>query len=335
MTKDNSITTFLKKHVPEMLEIQEIPGDASLRKYERIFTKEENFIFMDSSKEINSLLKFVKITKILEEINLNPPTIFAQDLENGFLLLEDLGDNKFGTLLEQLPQNSHSDLIEEECKLYKKAIDVLLHICSEEPELSNVENYSSNILTSEASLFIDWYLPLYEDNIDINTATKLHNRFIEIISTLTLRLKLPNNILVLRDYHAENLLLTSSNNTLKEVGLIDYQDALIGNPTYDLMSLLEDARRDVPEEVQSKMITYFIENFASENTPEDIMHDYYILAAIRNLKILGIFCRLKVRDNKNNYLKYLPRVKSYLKNDLKHPALNELKLFLEKNFSTL
>ena len=135
--------------------------------------------------------------------------------------------------------------------------------------------------------------------------------------------------LVLRDYHAENLMWLPDRSDNRRVGLLDYQDALAGNPAYDIASLLKDARREVPKKLQEELIKYFLKKTNLDHAV--FSRDYSILSAQRNLKIIGIFSRLSIRDNKSSYLDLIPRVWKNLQDDLKHPSLNELSEFIKIN----
>ncbi len=296
-----------------------IPGYASFRRYERISADRERYILMDAHPEKEDVKPFVAVAAMLHELKLSAPEIVAQDIENGFLLLEDLGNGKFNDIFKETP--------EKEVELYKLAIDVLAHI-GKHKGTSTLPEYSKGKLMQEAMLFTDWYLPLFmqPENEEL---VELREDYTEVISRTIDKLKLPNNVIVLRDYHADNLMLLDDRKNIQKVGLLDFQDALTGNMAYDAVSLLEDARRDVPTEIQKKMLTYFFKIAGDDVSPDDFIHDYNILGAQRNLKILGIFSRLKARDKKDAYLPLIPRVKAYLKQDLEHDALRELREFLE------
>lgn len=332
MTRDEIISAFLKESFSKLgtqgtFIREKIPGDASFRRYEKIITDEKDYILMDAPPENEDVKPFIHVTNILEAIELKPPHIFNQDVNNGLLLLENLGENKLNILINNNPT--------KEIDYYKKCADVLVHIYNKSKENNfDLPEYSNDILLNEAALFPKWYLPLYEDMKDTQIK-EFEALFTDLITTSLDRLNFENNILILRDFHADNIIFTEKEKELKNVGLIDYQDALIGNPSYDLLSLLEDARRDVNKKTQNEVINYYITRCGLKEKTEEFHKDYNILAAIRNLKILGIFCRLKLRDNKNNYLKFLPRVKKYLNNDLQDKALNELKSFLDKTCKTL
>ncbi len=311
--RDVKIDNFLSATLQDF-QREKLPSDASFRKYERISSHGKTYILMDAPPEKEDVKPFIKIDEILIELGLSAPKIIARDIKNGFLLLEDMGNRKFNSEIES------NKNIEED--LYKSAVDVLVSIYEKTHKTRfDINIYDENKLLQEANLFTEWYLPLFE-NYTHGQILKIKSEYEKFVLDIVRNLYYPNNCLVLRDYHADNLMILKND----ELGLLDFQDALIGNPAYDLVSLLEDARRDVPQNIQKTMINYFIEKTGLNE--QKFLQDYYILGAQRNLKILGIFSRLKVRDNKDNYLKFIPRVKNYLKNDLQHPVNAYLKNFL-------
>jgi hypothetical protein len=296
-----------------------IPGDASFRSYEVIKKGSREYILMNSPPDKEDVRPFIKVDEILRELELSAPEIIEEDVVNGFLLLEYFGNDKFNKLFKETPAR------EEE--LYKLAVDVLVDIYKKRHEKFDLPKYTQEKLLAEAMLMPDWYLPLFEKHMHEHKLNKIKAEYRNIILKTLDRLKLPSDVIVLRDYHADNLMLLNGRTGAQQVGLLDFQDALIGNVTYDIMSLLEDARRDVSRNIPTNMIDYFLEN-AGKINKADFLNDYNILGAQRNLKIIGIFSRLKVRDKKDVYLPLIPRVKNYLRQDLEHEALKELKEFL-------
>jgi aminoglycoside/choline kinase family phosphotransferase len=321
MERNDQINLFLETAGLVNFKRTKIPGDASFRHYERIQNDDEHYILMDAPPKTEDVKPFINIAEMLLGLGLSAPRIIARDIQNGFLLLEDFGNKKFNKLFTE-----DKNL---EPKLYKKAIDVLVHIYRNRQN-HNVAQYDNSVLMREAKLFTEWYLPLFK-NFSDEKLKEISSQFEKLISTLIDKLTLPNDNLVLRDYHADNLMYLKNRAGVKSVGLLDFQDALIGNVAYDLVSLLEDARRDVSQNIQQEMIEYFIENSSLQNQKDNFLSDYAILGAQRNLKIIGIFSRLKVRDKKEVYLPLIPRVIGYLKKDLQHPSLAELNEFLISN----
>lgn len=321
MERDKQIHSFLESAGLINFSRDKIPGDASFRRYERIKSVDEHYILMDAPPETEDVKPFVYIAETLIKHGFSAPHIIAKDVEKGFLLLQDFGNQKFSKIFSE---NSKLEI-----SLYKNAIDVLVKIYKNQIKC-DIPLYDKAVLMREAKLFTDWYLPLFK-NFSVAELKNISTEYEKIVSSAIDKLKMPNNTLVLRDYHADNLMNLKRGEGYKSVGLLDFQDALIGNVAYDLVSLLEDARRDVSQKIQQEMIEYFILNSGLQNQKDDFLNDYAILGAQRNLKIIGIFSRLKVRDKKEVYLPLIPRVIGYLKQDLQHPTLAELQGFLISN----
>lgn len=309
---------FLKNHSIYKPQIIKIAGDASFRSYYRIIQESQpNLILMHAPPSHEDIKPFEKIEKILINNQFSAPKIFARDEINGFLLLEDLGDLSYSKALKE---NS-----EQELNLYQKACDCLikLHQIKTPDSLPIYNNY---LLFKEVMLFIDWYLPLKNKNINTKQKQEFKTYWFELFDLL----EKDNQIMVLRDFHADNLMVLKNRSTFQQVGLLDFQDAVLGSNAYDLVSLLEDARRDVNPMNRKKLFHYFIEN--SKLNKQKFVKDYEIFSLQRNIKIIGIFARLAVRDNKKNYLDLIPRVMDFVKTRLSNnnPIFSKLGPLLEK-----
>lgn len=294
-------------------------GDASFRRYERITHGDKAYMLMDAPPPAEDVRPFVKIDKHLREYGFSAPQIFAKDVENGFLLLEDLGDSTYTNLLKE---NA------DEKQLYTRALDVLLSLKEKPLPSKGVPAYSKELLLREVLLLTDWFYPLAYGK---EAPAKLRAEYIALWEPLFEKIAFGDDVLVLRDYHADNLMWLEEKDALAQVGLLDFQDAVSGPATYDLVSLLEDARRDVSLKTVNHCLDYYTRDL---NTGEKEMFalSYALMGAQRNCKIVGIFARLCVRDNKPHYLDYLPRVWGHIENDLKHPALSSLKTWIDNTF---
>ena len=292
-------------------------SDASFRKYERISINDgkKSYILMDAPPDKEDIKPFIKIDELLYGYGLSAPEIFFSDVENGFILMEDFGDNLFNKIIT--PDNQE--------KLYKLALQILIEIKNNIIDLRDIKPYTKEILIKESELFIDWFLPLH-NNFSEEKIEDLRLQFNSLIREMLDSLELFEDNLILRDYHADNLIYIDNYEGLQKAGLLDFQDAVSGNPAYDVVSLLEDARRDVSKDFREKMLEYYIE--VSGYFPERFEPDYRKLGIQRNLKILGIFSRLKVRDGKSNYISMIPRVKNYIFDNLEHKELENIKDFL-------
>jgi N-acetylmuramate 1-kinase len=310
---NNSITDFI---------ITKVAGDASFRSYYRVSHYGKTHILMFAPPTHERIDHFIEIDQILISHGFSAPEIIAFDEENGFILLEDFGNVTF---TKALKSNENKNF---ELEIYQKACDVLIDLqkikISEE-----IQPYNNAVLMREVMLFVDWYLPFVK-KIHLSSKEKL---FFELFDLLDQKHK----TLVLRDYHADNLMLLKNN----EIGLLDFQDALNGLPAYDLVSLLEDARRDIDEENREKLFSYYLKKAKKQNVEfneKQFIVDYQILSLQRNIKIIGIFARLTYRDKKSQYLHYLPRVinfiqdrfKSDLKQDQSMQIFSKINHFLAK-----
>ncbi len=298
--------------------IKKIAGDASFRYYYRISTttfcaisyfdnlsqrstkhearstnKNNSFILMFAPPQYEKIEPFIAIDEFLVSHDFSAPKIFARDEKEGFLLLEDLGDETYGKalLLD----------VSKEFTLYEKACDVLLEL-HKLATPKNIPNYNHSLLFREVMLFVDWYLPLQKKPMSLQEKACFKFLWFELFDLLSRE----NQVLVLRDYHADNLMILPD----KTVGLLDFQDAVAGSKAYDLVSLLEDARRDVDEKNRQKILEYYLQKSGCDEAI--FMRDYEILSLQRNIKILGIFARLSVRDGKHSYLQLLPRVLAFV-----------------------
>ena len=326
-----------KKFISSSLLIEEdefcltkIAGDASFRSYYRIKSNEKSFILMFAPPKFEKTSPFIEVANILIDNQINAPKIIAKNQEEGLLVLEDFGD----FTLAKFIQNNIAVLenkklaLDEEFRLYKMACDSLLKI-SKINQFGNIAKYNNGELFREMMLFVDWYLP----HIKIKLSDSDKGLFKKLSFDLFDNLSKNNQVLVLRDYHSENIMVVNQD----KLGLLDFQDALVGSPAYDFLSLLEDARRDVKFDIAKSLFQYYQENSTFDK--REFAVDYAIFSLQRNLKILGIFCRLANRDGKAQYLELLPRVFEFVRNrcslnichfsDIELPMIKPLNDFLK------
>lgn len=294
---------FLARHGWAGATIAPLAGDASFRRYFRITQGERSAVLMDAPPPHEDARPYLHIGQHLRALGLNAPETLAAEPEAGLVLIEDLGDDRLTPLLARRP-----DL---ERAAYETAIDILAEVQRHAPP-PGVPDYDLTALRREVLLFTDWYLPALGLAPDPGGFLDAWN------GVLAYALGNPR-VLVLRDYHADNLMWLPARPGLKALGLLDYQDALVGLPAYDLVSLLQDARRDVPPALEAAMIERFLRITHAE--PSRFSASYEVLGAQRNTKILGIFARLWKRDGKPQYRALMPRVWAHLERNLAHPAL--------------
>ncbi len=307
---------FLAEHGWEKANIVPLAADASFRCYYRLELSGQSAVLMDAPPAHEDIGPFIAVAQYLLKLELSAPRILGQDTSSGLLLIEDLGDGKFNSLLET---TDNPDL------LYQRAVDVLCVLHKAEPP-AWLSPYNHELLLAEVDLLIDWYWPtITGTTIDFSTRTAYHNAWIEVFSAV----EFGPPVTVLRDYHSDNLMWLPNRNGVAAVGLLDFQDALAGSPAYDLVSLLEDARRDVSDTLVKNMIQRYV---SATGTPWSyIGRAYSVLGAQRNSKIIGIFTRLWRRDEKAAYLTLIPRVWRLLENNLTDPLLAPVRLWFDQH----
>ncbi len=296
-----------------------IPGDASFRRYERIRHRDHTAILMDAPPEKEDVRPFMNVAQYLVQNGFRAPRILAADPVHGLLLLEDLGDQLYSRVLAT---ESSLQMPKTERNLYKLATQTLAQMF----QLNRTQGtpvlppYDKALLMREIELFTDWYLPAI---LGEKQALDLRDGYLAVWETVLSSLPALPPVVVLRDYHADNLLVLED----EMVGLLDFQDAVIGSPAYDMVSFLEDARRDVQPETVTECINLYLKETGLN--PEIFHTAYALLGAQRNTKIIGIFTRLGKRDGKYRYQHYLPRVWGHLRRDLSHPVLAPLAQWID------
>ncbi len=285
-----------------------LAGDASDRSYDRLNLGAETAVLMDAPPgKGDEPATFLAIAAHLSGIGLSVPKCYAQDLDNGFLLLEDLGDTIYAALLKTAPTLENS--------LYTAATQVLAHLHSQ-PPAANLANLTAQEWAEAACFALDWYrFSITGDSIN---PADFRNA---LTDTLSRHADGPR-VMILRDYHAENLLWLPDRPGLAGVGVLDFQLAQLGQPGYDLASLLQDARRDVSHETEVAMIRVFCELTGAAT--DSFRPAYAALGAQRALRILGVFARLCLHGGKPNYIPLIPRVWHHLQRNLAAPELAPL-----------
>lgn len=292
--------------------IEPIPGDASFRRYFRVRrANDETAMLMDAPPPHEDPATFLRAARWLDDNGMRAPRILAEKPERGLVLLEDFGLARMRDYLDEWPG--------DETQIYTGAIDALvqLHDLPPGPFL----DYSISEYQRETRLFIDWYCTARNLYVDVAGFVSAWEK---VIGELLPRQR--PGVTVLRDYHAENIMLLGA---LDKQGLLDFQDALVGHPAYDVVSLLQDARRDVSPDLEARMIEHYVRKMGLDH--DTFAADYARLGAQRNTKIIGIFVRLWRRDGKARYLDLIPRVWALLERDLAHPALAPVAAWFDVN----
>jgi len=305
-------------------DFKETKGDASFRKFYRN-TKKNSIIVFANKEKIKNLLIYDSINKILIKNNIIAPKLFSQNYKKNYIEIQDLGNKTIYQLFVNHNKNHYL--------IFKKVINVLNNIqLIRDKKIKNFRNkfykikdYKKKILFDETRLFSDWYVPRKLTKKKIN---KFNNQFNKEIRLLLSKLNFRNDTFVHRDFHVSNLIINSK----KQIGLIDNQDALIGNKAYDLASLIDDVRYKTSNSLKDKAYNYYLKTNKKVDV-DKFKNDFDILSVLRNLKIIGIFMRLAERDKKKKYLKLIPYAWKMIDNRMsKNQVLDSLKLLLISNF---
>ena len=308
MTPPPGLESFLHAYGWSDCVISPVAGDASFRRYFRVTSQSgAKAILMDAPPPHEDPLPFINIAEYLAKHGFRAPSIFAKDLSRGLVLIEDFGDQRMREHLDDYPG--------EEFAVYKHAIDVIVDLSRQTS--AEIAPYDMAAYLREVRLLTEWYLPAMALPVD-------QDSFDNVWTDALVPVAQHQQVTVLRDYHAENIMLLEDG----QQGLIDFQDALVGHPAYDLVSLLQDARRDVSLELERAMLEHYKQSALPD---KDFDLHYALLGAQRNTKIIGIFTRLWKRDGKDRYLALLPRMWGLLERDLAHPGLASLKDWFDRN----
>lgn len=320
--RDTVIHEFLTRAGWREAARRPLAGDASFRRYERLDGPAGRAILMDAPPPQENVQAFRAVSELLRALGLSAPRIFAADEDAGLLLLEDFGDRSFAALLVEGGNP---------VPLYALATDTLVALnCAWNPRHASARalpHYDDDLLIGhEASLLPDWYMPAVGLEADRTARAAYTAAWAKALSRAH---ALPRT-LVLRDYFPDNLMHLPERAGVAACGLLDFQDAVIGCCAYDLASLLQDARRDVPEEIETAMIERFLSAFPALDKAQ-FQAGYTVLAAQRHTKVIGIFTRLAQRDGKPEYLRHMPRLWRLLERCLQDPALRPVKAWLDEH----
>ncbi len=304
--------------------LKSIKGDASFRKFFRKNYNNKNSIVVFAKKEkFKNLLVYDAINKIFNKNKILAPNLYEENYKKGYIEIQDFGDETIFKILLKKKSNKF--------KYFKKIVKILIQIQSiKNRDIKDfkkkkyiIPKYDKLILLKEARLFCDWYI---KKKLQKKNRDKFNKKFKRITEKLISNLKLNNNVFVHRDFHVSNLMLVNN-----RIGVIDGQDALIGNKAYDLASLVDDVRLRTPAILKNKIYKFYINKQNNLNKAK-FKNDFDILSVLRNLKIIGIFTRLAVRDGKKRYLKLIPRAWELINIRIDNQIFSELKKLLNQNF---
>ena len=303
--------------------IKKISEDASFREFYRVKKNNKSSIIVFAKKEkFKNLIVYSTINSILNKHKILAPKLIKNYYQDNMIEISDLGDKSFYEFIKHKKNKLLS---------YKKLIEIILKLQKIKPKLVyyfrkniiKLTKYSRNQLHKESDLFFDWYLKFTIKNKNLK---KIKNILRQELNNIYKKLYLKNEYFTHRDFHASNIMINK-----KKLGVIDSQDAIIGNPLYDVASLIDDVRIELPNNLQDNLLKYYIlkSKFKTKEEP-NLKNDFDILSVQRNLKILGIFVRLCKRDQKPYYLKYLPYTWSIIEKRMKNPIFNKLSILFKK-----
>lgn len=314
MIPPEHVHAFLASCGWEGAEILPLAGDASFRRYFRVVHGDRTAVLMDAPPPHEDVKPFVAVAEWLGQAGLTAPEILARDVDRGLLLLGDFGDWRLREYLDDDPTR--------ERELYELATDVLIHLHQHDP-MPGLPPHGLDQWLEELKLFTEWYCPAVGLSVDAEGYRVAWSQVLEPVAKDGL-----GPVTVLRDYHAENVMLVKGREGVAHFGLLDFQDALAGHPAYDLASVLEDARRDVPPDIERAMLDRYI---AAVGGGRQFERSYWALAAQRNTRILGVFTRLWKRDGKPHYTQFQPRMWGLLERDLAQPGLEPVRDWFDAN----
>ena len=303
--------------------LKKISGDASFREFYRLKKGQKTSIIVEAKKEkFKNLITYSVVNNILTKHKINAPKLIQNYYEDNIIEITDLGKKSFYDFIikKKNKLNNYKELI----KLIIKLQNIKLKQTYRFGKFKvNFETYTLKNLHKESDLFFDWYLKYSSKKTKIKKIKSILKKELNYIYK---KIYFTNNVFVHRDFHASNIMVYK-----KTFGLIDSQDAILGNPLYDVASLIDDVRIKLPSHIQEKLFNYYYRNSKLKKEKyENLKNDFEILSVQRNLKILGIFVRLYKRDGKSNYLKYLPYTWSLIEKRLKNPVFENLNYLFKK-----
>jgi len=303
--------------------LKKISGDASFREFYRLKKNNKTSIIVSAKKEkFKNLAVYAVINNVLINNRINAPKLLSNHYKNDMIEISDLGELSFydRVISKKNKLNSYKSLIKLLIKMQK--IKVKKYYKFENLKIK-IPKYTSSNLHKESDLFFDWYLKYIFRKKKISKIKKILR---SELNKVYKKLNYKNNTFVHRDFHISNVMINKN-----KLGIIDSQDAIIGNPLYDVSSVIDDVRIKLPDKLQKQLFDFYHKNSKLKNDHiEKLKNDFDILSVQRNLKILGIFVRLYKRDNKDNYLKFLPYTWALIEKRLQNPVLKDLKILFHK-----
>ena len=317
--RDAAIARFLAEAGWGAAQRAPLAGDASFRRYDRIRRDGRSVVLMDAPPPRNDVRPFLAIDRLLRAHGLSAPEVLAADARAGLVLLEDFGDDTYGRMLAEGG---------DEAQLYRLAVDALIHLHRKFRAVgATVPQFEEARALREVELLLDWFWPALAGGPAEAALRQSYRTAWQAV--LPARDAVPRS-LVLFDFHIDNLMLLPGRNGIAACGLLDFQDAVLAPVSFDLVSLLEDARRDVPLDLAEALLRHYLAAFPVLDE-HAFRTSYTVIGAQRSTRILGTFARLKLRDSRPGYLAHIPRVWRWLGQDLTHPALGPVAEWFDRH----
>lgn len=309
---------FLARHGLDRSALEAFEADASPRRYFRVVG--EGLLLMEERQDPQGFAAYLRLSHHLNGLGLSAPRVFGADPAHGLALVEDFGDATYGACLGRG---------QDEAALYRLAVDTLLHLHHDDTGNTVAQpEYVLQTHLDELAIFSDWFVPAVAPDVDI---TRFNAQFLELWREALQPVATRLDTLVLRDFHIDNLMLLDDRSGVASCGLLDFQDGVLGPCEYDLVSLLQDARRDLSAGLESELLGYYARNAPAHlGGAEAIRHRYALLGAQRHARILGVFVRLCQRDSKPRYLTFIPRVLRQFQTAMTDAGLTDIADFLDE-----
>ncbi|MFD2738801.1 aminoglycoside phosphotransferase family protein [Sulfitobacter aestuarii] len=316
---ETSLADFLAAHGHGGQALESLAADASARRYHRL--PGEGLLLMEDRTDPTGFAAYLRLSRFLNGVGLSAPRVIAADSGQGLALIEDFGDQTYAACLAAG---------RDETQLYELAIDALLHLHHQKAALLPEQpRYDRETHLRELQIFCDWFAPAIAPDVDRESFSA---SFLGLWSQALTPLAERFDTLVLRDFHVDNLMLLEGRSGVARCGLLDFQDGVIGPCEYDLVSLLQDARRDLASGLEAVLLARYLDGAPAHlGAPADIRHRYALLGAQRHARILGVFVRLCQRDAKPRYLDYMPRVLAQFEQALGDAGLGEIAALLDRD----
>lgn len=303
---------FLDRNGLAAAEISPLADDCSFRRYFRVHRGAEHYVVMDAPPDLEDVVPFATLSALLNGFGYSAPRVLAKDTRDGFLLLDDFGD---ATYTRALARGA------DERALYALALDVLVDLGHRPINTipATIPAYDDDKLLAEAAMFVDWYLV---PGLGMKISDEMREGYLSAWRDCLPIFREAPECLVLRDYHVDNLMVIAARDGLGACGLLDFQDAVIGPSSYDVVSLLQDSRRDISEELVTAMLAQYFDAMGPDIDRAAFLRSYHAFGAQRALKVFGIFTRLSVLYGNHGYLEHIPRLWRHTEANLRLPELN-------------